>query len=181
MERFELAGAKALTQSSMKRWLGWIAIGWLLILCTVALIAYGRASPSTSLSDRTLAIARELRCPVCQGESVADSQSGISQGMRAIIRRKLMAGQSPDSIKQYFVARYGNKILLAPPSNGIGDVAWLAPPLLIAGGVGLLITLVIDWRSRSRVPLSSIGDGYLERVRAELASGESQETSGETW
>ena len=165
----------------MKRWLGWIAIAWLLILCTVALVAYGRASPAASLSDRTLAVARELRCPVCQGESVADSQSGISQGMRAIIRRKLMAGQSPASIKQYFVARYGNTILLAPPSNGIGDVAWLAPPLLVAGGMGLLITLVFDWRSRSRVPLSSIGDGYLERVRAELESTESQETGDETW
>lgn len=163
----------------MRRWLGWIAIGWLLILCAVALLAYGRASPSTSLNERTLAVARELRCPVCQGESVADSESGISQGMRAIIRRKLAAGQSPDSIKQYFVARYGNKILLAPPSNGIGDVAWLAPPLLVAGGLGLLITLVFDWRSRSRVPLSSIGDSYLERVRFELDLSESQNTSDE--
>lgn len=163
----------------MKRWLGWIAIGWLLILCAVALLAYGRASPSASLSDRTLAVARELRCPVCQGESVADSQSGISQGMRAIIRRKIIAGQSSDSIKQYFVARYGNKILLAPPSNGIGDVAWLAPPLLVAGGMGLLITLVFDWRSRSRVPLSPMGDGYLERVRAELEHGESELETGE--
>src|SRR5947209_18433917 len=165
----------------MRRWLGWIAIGWLLILCTVALLAYGRASPVASLNDRTLAVARELRCPVCQGESVADSQSGISQGMRAIIRRKLMAGQSPDFIKQYFVARYGDTILLAPPSSGIGGVAWLAPPLLVAGGMGLLITLVIDWRSRSRVPLSPIGDGYLERVRAELESDESQERDAVTW
>jgi cytochrome c-type biogenesis protein CcmH len=165
----------------MRRWLGWIAIGWLVILCTVALLAYGRAAPVASLSDRTLAVARELRCPVCQGESVADSQSGISQGMRAIIRRKLLAGQSPDSIKQYFVARYGNKILLAPPSSGIGDVAWLAPPLMVAGSVGLLITLVFDWRSRARVPLSSVGDAYLERVRAELKRDESQESSGETW
>jgi cytochrome c-type biogenesis protein CcmH len=163
----------------MKRWLGWIAIGWLLILCAVALFAYGRTSPSASSSDRTLAVARELRCPVCQGESVADSQSGISQGMRAIIRRKLVAGQSPDSIKQYFVARYGNKILLAPPSSGIGDVAWLAPPLLVAGGMGLLLTLVFDWRSRSRAPLSAIGGGYLDRVRAELEHGESEHENGE--
>jgi cytochrome c-type biogenesis protein CcmH len=163
----------------MKRWLGWIAIGWLLILCTVALLAYGRASPAASLSERTLAVARELRCPVCQGESVADSQSGISQGMRAIIRQKLVAGQTPDSIKQYFVARYGNKILLAPPANGIGDVAWLAPPLLVAGGMGLLITLVFDWKSRSRVAVASIADGYLERVRIELESSEFEEVSGE--
>lgn len=153
----------------MRPWLGWIAIGWLLVLCVVALLAYGRATPTASLSDRTLAVAQELRCPVCQGESVADSQAGISQGMRAIIRRKLSQGQSPDAIKQYFVARYGNKILLAPPSTGIGDVAWLAPPLLVVGGFGLLLTMVYDWRSRSRLPPAATDAGYLARVRAELA------------
>jgi cytochrome c-type biogenesis protein CcmH len=165
----------------MKRWLGWIAIGWLLVLCSVALLAYGRATPTASLSDRTLAVARELRCPVCQGESVADSQSGISQGIRAIIRRKLADAQSPDAIKQYFVARYGNKILLSPPSSGIGSVAWLAPPLLVAGGMGLLLTLVFDWRSRSRMPLSPAPREYLERVQAELAIGESGTSNGEVW
>jgi cytochrome c-type biogenesis protein CcmH len=163
----------------MKRWLGWIAIFWLLVLCAVALAAYGRATPTASLSDRTLAVARELRCPVCQGESVADSESGISQGMRAIIRRKLAQGESSDSIKRYFVARYGNKILLAPPSSGIGTVAWLAPPLLVLGGMGLLLTLVLDWRSRSRIPVSSAGTGYLERVRAELSRSDGEATSGE--
>jgi cytochrome c-type biogenesis protein CcmH len=165
----------------MRRWLGWIAIGWLLVLCAVALLAYGRSTPTVSLSDRTLAVARELRCPVCQGESVADSESGISKGMRAIIRRKLAKGQSSDSIKRYFAARYGNKILLAPPASGIGGVAWLAPPLLVAGGMGLLLTLVFDWRSRSRVPLSPTGEGYLERVRAELSSGNGETSNGEEW
>lgn len=160
----------------MKRWLGWLAIGWLLILCTVALVAYGQALPTASLADRTLGVARDLRCPVCQGESVADSQSGISKGIRAIIRRKLAQGQSADSIKHYFVARYGNRILLAPPSSGIGSVAWLAPPLLVAGGVGLLLTLIADWRARSRIPLPAGADIYLERVRYELAQG-SQDTA----
>lgn len=163
----------------MKRWLGWIAIGWLLILCALALLAYGRADTAASLSDRTLAVARELRCPVCQGESVADSESGISQGMRVIIRRKLSEGQSSDSIKHYFVARYGNKILLAPPSSGIGDVAWLAPPLLVAGGMGLLLTLVFDWRSRSRMPLAPTSDVYLARVRTELSNSEVEKSMGE--
>lgn len=163
----------------MRRWLGWIAIGWLLLLCALVLAAYGHATPTVSLSDRTLAVARELRCPVCQGESVADSESGISQGMRAIIRRKLAAGQSSDTIRRYFVARYGDKILLAPPTNGVGNVAWLAPPLLLVGGAGLLMTLVIDWRSRSRTPLSPAGAEYLQRVRAELSNDTGDPPDGE--
>lgn len=165
----------------MKRWLGWIAIGWLLLLCALALLVYGRATPSASLSDRTLAVARQLRCPVCQGESVADSQSGISQGMRVIIRKKLAAGESPGAIQQYFVARYGDKILLAPPASGIGGVAWLAPPLLVAGGLGLLLTMVFDWRSRSRAPLASPGESYLQRVRAELSREDDDRPNGDEW
>ncbi len=165
----------------MKRWLGWIAIGWLLILCAVALVAYGRATPTASLSDRTLAVARELRCPVCQGESVADSESGIARGMRSIIRTKLAQGQSTDAIKRFFADRYGNKILLSPPASGIGGVAWIAPPLLIAGGLGLLLILVLDWRARSRMANSPRNDGYLQRVRAELAYGTGESTDGEAW
>ncbi|HEX6506359.1 MAG TPA: cytochrome c-type biogenesis protein CcmH [Chloroflexota bacterium] len=152
----------------MKRWLGWVAIAWLLLLCALSLAAYGRPAATPSLSDRTLAVARELRCPVCQGESVADSQSGISQGMRAIIRQRLAAGQSPTQIKQYFVSRYGDKILLAPPSSGVGDLAWLAPPLLLGGGVVLLAVLALDWRTRAKAAVPSVSATYLERVRREL-------------
>ena len=165
----------------MNHWLGWAAVAWLLVLCAVALVAYGRATPPASLSDRTLAIARELRCPVCAGESVADSESGISQGMRAIIRQKLLQGESSDSIKHYFVARYGTKILLAPPANGIGSLAWLAPPLLVVGGMGLVATLVFDWRSRSRAPLSAPGPRYLDRVKVELAGDVPDASEVESW
>ncbi len=102
---------------------------------------------------------------------MADSQSGISQGMRAIIRRKLSQGESADSIDRYFVSRYGQKILLAPPASGIGNIAWLGPPFLVLGGVGLLATLIMDWRGRSRHLPEGARDEYIERVRAELRSG----------
>lgn len=154
----------------MRRGLGWIAIALMLACCALALAVYGNSSGAGSIDERTLAVARDLRCPVCQGESVADSQSGISQGMRAIIRRKLQAGESTAAIRQYFVARYGNKILLAPPAAGIGGVAWLAPPLLLLGGIGLLAILIVDWRARSRLPLAAPDERYLERVRVELSS-----------
>jgi cytochrome c-type biogenesis protein CcmH len=86
-----------------------------------------------------------------------------------LVRQRLAEGQSPDAIKAYFVARYGNWILLAPPASGIGNVAWMAPPLLLLGGIGLLLTLVIDWRARGRARPAAPDEAYLERVRAELA------------
>jgi cytochrome c-type biogenesis protein CcmH len=153
----------------MRRWLGWIAIGWILALCVVAVLAYGRPAATQSLDDRTRAIALQLRCPICQGESVADSPSDISKAMRVLIRRKLAEGESSAQIKAYFVGRYGQWILLAPPSSGIGDLAWLGPPLLILGGAGLLLTLAADWRRRARSPTTA-DLTYVERVRQELAT-----------
>ncbi len=153
----------------MRRWLGWIAIGWLLALSAVALVAYGNPQHA-SIDDRTQALAQQLRCPVCQGESVADSPSGIAKTMRATIRKRLAQGQSTEQIKRYFASRYGNWILLAPPASGIGNFAWLAPPLLVLGGIALLLTLVADWRSRGRARLAAGKDAYLDRVRAELAA-----------
>lgn len=155
----------------MRRWLGWIAIGWLLLLCGAALLAYGNPAPHTSLNDRTMAIARDLRCLVCQGESVADSPSGFSQGIRGEIGRRLQAGQSSDEIENFLISKYGDKILLAPPQSGIGNLAWLAPPVLVVAGAILLIMLVLDWRRQGQMPVAARREDYLERVRAELAAG----------
>ncbi len=161
----------------MRRWLGWLAIAWLLIVCAVALLAYGGTTAHASLYDRTQSLAAQLRCPVCEGQSVADSQSDIARGIRGLIQRDLARGESEGQIKAFLLARYSN-ISLAPSTSGIGTVAWLAPPLLVLGGLGLVLTLVVDWRTRGRragsrppnvTPTSAI---YVERVRAELAADE---------
>lgn len=163
----------------MRRWLGWIAIAWLLALCALALAVYGSpagagylagGAGSGALDDRTRAVAQQLRCPVCQGESVADSPSEISKEMRTIIRRQLAQGKSPDAVKAYIVSRYGNWILLAPPTSGIGTLAWLAPPLLLLGGLALIATLIIDWRNRANSTPTGVREDYLERVRREVES-----------
>lgn len=154
----------------MRRWLGWIAIVWLVCLCAVGLAAYGSPPASTSLADRTHALAQQLRCLVCQGESVADSPSDLAKAIRGLIRDQLAQGRSPDEIKRYLVARYGDRILLAPPTSGIGGFAWLAPPLLLLGGIGLLLTLAADWRRRGKAPARGGSAAYVARVRAELAA-----------
>jgi cytochrome c-type biogenesis protein CcmH len=141
----------------------------------VGLAAYGNPAAPTSLQDRTRAVAQQLRCLVCQGESVADSPSDLAKAMRKLIRAQLAEGRSADEIKRYLVTRYGDRILLAPPTSGIGGIAWLAPPLLLLGGVGLLLTLAADWRRRGRVPTATARDAYIARVRAEVASGAGEE------
>lgn len=154
----------------MKRWLGWIGIGWMLVLVTLALARYGNPSPHVPLAARVRAVGLQLRCPVCQGESVADSSASEAGAMRTLIRQQLAHGESPSAVKAYFVSKYGDWILLAPPVSGMGSFAWVAPPLLFLGGLGLLVTLVLGWQTRGRPAAGEAKQSYVDRVRAELAA-----------
>lgn len=92
-------------------------------------------------------IAASLRCPTCQGLSVADSPSQLAQGMREIITDQLDDGRSPTEVREWFVARYGPWILLDPPPTGPGVVVWFLPIAALAlGGV-------LAWRRAHRPDL----------------------------
>ena len=132
----------------MRRWLGWIAIGWMLVLSVAVVAVYGSATSHPTLESRTRELAAQFRCPICHGESVADSQAGIARSIRSLIRHRLAEGVSSESIKQYLVSRYGTTIVLSPPLSGVGSLAWVAPPLLLLAGLSSKRTP----RNRTRVP-----------------------------
>lgn len=117
------------------------------------------------IETQTLAIAKTLRCAVCQNQPVAESNSDLARDMRAIIREQLKAGKSREEIVQYFVDRYGNYVLLKPPTRGAGMVVWLGPLALISiVGVSGFFFL----RRRLRVPLppvAPLSEADKERVR----------------
>src|SRR6516162_2012505 len=91
-----------------------------------------------TLDQRVHDVASQLKCLVCQGESVADSPATLSQQMRGIIRQQLQSGKSEQEVIQYFVSRYGDRILLSPPWQGLTLLAWLVPIALMIGGLLLL-------------------------------------------
>jgi cytochrome c-type biogenesis protein CcmH len=97
------------------------------------------AASAQEVDSRVRLIASRLRCPVCQNESVADSQSELSAQMRTVIRDKLAAGETEDQIVGYFVSRYGEWILLEPPRQGVLWVVWLAPAVALLGGAAIVI------------------------------------------
>jgi cytochrome c-type biogenesis protein CcmH len=99
----------------------------------------------TSLDARTSAIASTLRCPVCQGESIQDSPSELSQQMRAVVRDQLRAGKTPDEVRAYFVSRYGEWILLQPKMTGLNILLYVLPVVLVVGGLILIVILVRKW------------------------------------
>lgn len=129
---------------------------------------------AASLEKQVQQIATELRCPVCQGLSVADSPSQMANQMRDLIRERLEAGDSPEAVKAYFVERYGEWILLAPKKEGFNLLVWLFPFLGLAGGaVGLLVVLK-RWRQRpATTGRASVDPAYLEKVRREMAQDQS--------
>lgn len=89
----------------------------------------------TALEARAREISRSVRCPVCQGESIDDSEARISRDLRIIIRERLVAGDSDQQVLDFLVARYGEFVLFDPPKSGMNLILWLAgPAMLILGG-----------------------------------------------
>jgi cytochrome c-type biogenesis protein CcmH len=103
--------------------------------------------PRQTLDQRARSVAAQLKCPVCQGESVADSPSAIAQQMRGVIRQQLQSGKSEQEVIAYFQARYGEQIVWSPPWQGFSLLAWLAPIGLLLGGAILLFFILRDWRA----------------------------------
>jgi len=101
------------------------------------------------LDRAVLEIARDLRCTVCQNQPVAESNADLARDMRQIIREQLVAGKSREEIVDYFVARYGDYVLMKPPAERAGLLLWIAPPLL------LIALALLGWfflRQRSHAP-----------------------------
>jgi cytochrome c-type biogenesis protein CcmH len=113
-------------------------------------------------------VASELRCVVCQNLSVADSPSEMAGQMRAIVRERLAAGESPAQVRAYFVERYGDWILLAPPRRGFTLLVWLAPLVAVLLGIGLVTVLVVRWTRRRPATPPPVDPAMRERIRREL-------------
>ncbi len=105
------------------------------LVISMWVLALTRVASTQDLDARAHAIAAQLRCPVCQNESVADSPSELASQMRALIREKIVAGETDEQILDYFVSKYGQWILLEPPRRGLLWLVWVAPAVaLLVGG-----------------------------------------------
>jgi cytochrome c-type biogenesis protein CcmH len=130
------------------------------------------AAPAAVSETEVQAIASQLRCVVCQNLSVADSPSDMARQMRDLIRERLAAGDTPREVEAYFVQRYGEWVLLAPPARGLNIVLWLAPFGAVALGLAVVLTLARRWRRRPATlepaAAPSVSARDRERIAAEL-------------
>jgi cytochrome c-type biogenesis protein CcmH len=103
--------------------------------------------PAAALADTQLADPKQeaeatalmytLRCVVCQGQSIADSDAEIAGDMRALVRDRIQKGESPEQIRAWMVERYGEWISYDPPLSGRTALLWIAPLLLLGAGIWL--------------------------------------------
>ena len=89
------------------------------------------------LEQRARAIGTELRCLVCQNESIDDSNADLAHDLRVLVRQRLVAGDTDAQVKQYIVARYGNYVLLKPPFTTETYLLWFGPLILLLGAAGV--------------------------------------------
>jgi len=106
-----------------------------------------RVAPPTGekLEALTREVASQLRCPVCRQLSVEDSQAELSREVKDLIRERLAAGESPEAVKAYFVSKYGEWILLAPPKRGFTLLVWVLPLAALGGGALVLGVFFRRW------------------------------------
>jgi cytochrome c-type biogenesis protein CcmH len=154
-----------MTHSGSRRVLAALAI-----LLAAALFA-GVAQANDPIDAEARAIAKDLQCPICGGQSVADSQSKLAQDMREIIRKRLAQGESREAITAYLVDRYGEAILREPPRHGFNQLLWLLPYLSMVAGGGLLGLVVYRWQARRRNRIGAPGEAAEE---ADLRAFEDQ-------
>lgn len=125
----------------------------------------------TDIDEQVRLVAAELRCPVCQNLSVADSPSEMASQMRAVIREQLQARKTPEEIKAYFVSKYGDWILLSPRPRGLNLLVWVGPFAALAVGLGVAILAVRRWARRPGLRERPRTDpALLERVQREAFS-----------
>jgi cytochrome c-type biogenesis protein CcmH len=112
------------------RTLSYVAMA--LVALTVLLVGALDQAGARTEDERVQAISRTIQCPACSGQSVAGSNASSAQAIRAEIADRVAEGQTDDEIRAYFASRYGDQILLTPPSSGAGAVVWIAPVVALA-------------------------------------------------
>ncbi len=106
-----------------------------------------RQLPDPRQEAQAKALMEEIRCLVCQGQAISDSDAEMAGDMRSLIRTRILAGESPDQIRAWLVSRYGNWVTYDPPLDPVTWPLWILPGLLLLAGIWLARTGVRRRRS----------------------------------
>ena len=139
----------------------------------------GAVQPDEVLADpameaRARAISAELRCLVCQNQSIDDSDADLAHDVRVLVRQRLQAGDSDAAVKNYLVERYGDYVLLNPPIKDTTILLWAGMPIFLIGG-GLAAWTLYRRRSSSAMVPPPLSPEETQRLAALLRADHNQE------
>ena len=146
-----------------------LALGFLLIAAVAGAVQPDEVMKDPALEARARTLSAELRCLVCQNQSIDDSDAPLAGDIRRLIRERISQGESDDAVRAFLVSRYGNFILLKPPFEPATVLLWLSGPLTLAlGGLGVYLA-----RRRAPPPLPPLTADEEKRL-AEIAGDGAQ-------
>ncbi len=118
-----------------------------------------------ALEARARELSQELRCVVCRGENIDESNAGIARDIRILLRERLKAGDSDQEVLDYMVERYGEYVLMRPTTKGANLLLWIAGPLML---LAALIVAIGYIRARSRAGEAAAGQALSEEEKKRL-------------
>lgn len=139
----------------------------IIAVLALLLLALGAAQSAVEIEERVFELSRNLRCPVCTSESIADSNAQLSVQMRNEIQQQVSDGRTDEEIYAYFQNLYGDWVFLNPPKRGIHLFVWLLPVIAGIIGVTALILLVRRWLTTAAAPIEASPDD-IARVIADI-------------
>ena len=122
-----------------------------------------------ALEARARTLSQQLRCMVCQNESIDDSDAPLARDLRVLVRERLEAGDSDAQVLDFLVARYGEFVLLKPRLSWRTAILWGLPPGLLLGGLALLVVAAARRRGRVREPTPDLTPTEQARLKKILA------------
>jgi cytochrome c-type biogenesis protein CcmH len=126
--------------------------------------AAGPANPDPAVEQRMKLLAEELRCLVCQNQTIADSNASLAIDLRNQIRGQIVAGKSDGEIRDYMVQRYGDFVLYKPPFQVNTVALWVAPLALLVTGVFVFLVVVRRRRTQAPPPAASPRRAEIEKL-----------------
>ena len=149
------------------------AVLW--VLAVTSTVAQPPPVVPTPEQEELAAIESELKCPVCRSQSVRTSRSFMAEDMSRRVRQMVAEGSRREEIRDYFVARYGDYIVLAPRKEGFGWTVWLLPFALVLGGAATIVAITRRWKARpppaAPTPPSS-SSTWMQKLERELKETE---------
>jgi cytochrome c-type biogenesis protein CcmH len=143
------------------------------VLVIALFIGVTQGNGTTTPSERAHNLSEQIMCPVCDGQSVADSGSSASTGIRQYIVKRISQGASDDDIRDELAEQYGERIILTPGRSGIASLVWVLPVVVLIAAMGGVALAFRRWRTRAETRATEadrqlVGEA-LDRLRTDEA------------